>query len=591
MSLNWMDRLRAVRDDYVLALGPNRLRPALVMVQMLALTGLELLALSLLAAFVSVVLGNPVALPAELATLEWSSDAGRNALVWFSAVLVVVFIVKGFVTYRMQRAIARFSEDRRGELLISLAQSYMAQPYAFHLAHSSSDLFNRAYLSATNYSAGILTASMRALSDLIILAAIVVLLLWRDPSAVLTLSVLLVALFLVVHGPLRRQHARALAQYVDANGKLWAAMFNALHGVKELKLLGREFYFLDLMRKQTPKVADGIARTQVYAFVPRVVIEAVLVTFLVGYCWVMLRLHGADGLIASLGLFAVASVRMMPAASSLMNGLNTMRAYRPQLTTLCAQLRSHAMAQDFGPPPAPRDDFQSLRFDLVSFRYLSAGPDVLKDVSLTLRCGESLGVMGKSGAGKSTLADLMLGLFSPSAGQILINEQPMGEQMRAWQQQVAYIPQSVFLMDDSVARNVALGVPDAEIDVERVWSALEQSQLADVIRALPGGLQSSLGERAVRLSGGQRQRLAIARAIYHGREVLILDEATSALDEETERAVVESIGALAGKKTLVVIAHKASTIRYVQSVITVEEGSIRAGYPSYLQEPSSRDQS
>jgi len=514
---------------------------------------------------------------------------------YFSIAVAVLYVLKAFATFGLQMSINFFAENRRCELLVELTRSYLSQPYSFHLRQSTVELFNRAYMGSTNYSSGILNASLRALNDLVVMTAIIIYLVFQSPWAVLLLGLTLLFVFLASHGYIRRHQSAAMSTYLAANGRVWAMMLQSLQAVKELKILGREFYFIDRMREDSPKIAESVALVGAFSVLPRVIIEGAVVVFLVGYCWFLMQFVDGPELVGSLGLLAVASVRLMPAASSLMGGLNTMRAYRPQLSMVCEELRRATISLDFSEPSdSPPAAFEMLQLEQLSFRYSAERDWIFRDLDFTIKRGDSIGFMGRSGAGKSTLADLILGLFRPDSGRILMDGVDIHTDIAKWQQQVAYIPQAVFILDDTLLRNVALGVPDEKTDLQRVWRALEQAQLAETVRAMPEQLSTQLGERGLRLSGGQRQRIAIARALYHNREVLILDEATSALDQETEQAVVEAMGALRGQKTLIVIAHKASILRNLAQIYTVEDGALRAGAPSYagdddLREPRETD--
>jgi ABC-type multidrug transport system fused ATPase/permease subunit len=220
------------------------------------------------------------------------------------------------------------------------------------------------------------------------------------------------------------------------------------------------------------------------------------------------------------------------------------------------------------------DHFRSLVLDRIRFTYPNASAAALDDVFLEIRAEESIGLVGPSGSGKTTLVDVLLGLLEPQQGEVLYNGRPLKETLAQWRAQVAYLPQQVFLVDDTLRRNVALGVEDEEIDAERLKEALRQARLAELAAQLPEGVETIIGERGVRLSGGQRQRVAIARAFYHRRSVLVMDEATSALDNETEREIVEEIRRLKGEKTLIVIAHRLTTVEHCDRIFRLKDGRI-----------------
>jgi ATP-binding cassette subfamily C protein len=269
-------------------------------------------------------------------------------------------------------------------------------------------------------------------------------------------------------------------------------------------------------------------------------------------------------LLPLLGVIGASAVRLMPAATSLLSNFNSWRANRFVVALLAEDLS----AESSGVSAARGDGghglgdglFRSLELRSVGFSYDGGDRFVFRGVDLRIEAGDTIGVTGPSGAGKSTLADVMLALLSPTTGSVRVNGAPMDEVRRAWQGRVAYIPQTPYLLDDTLRRNVALGVPDDQIDELRLREALRAASLEPFVAGLPKGLDTELGERGVRMSGGQRQRVAIARALYHDRDFIVLDEATSALDSETESEILDTVANLRGRKTMVIIAHRESTL-------------------------------
>jgi ABC-type multidrug transport system fused ATPase/permease subunit len=285
-----------------------------------------------------------------------------------------------------------------------------------------------------------------------------------------------------------------------------------------------------------------------------------------------------------MGVFAVASIRLLPATSQMLNALGRMRESSYALDMLYHDLKeieSHGFRdrlirrQPLQPISKPVVFHNEIRLQKISYRYPNASSLAINNLSLTLRKGESIAFVGKSGSGKTTLADLLLGLLMPASGDIQVDGRSIYQDLRSWQDLVGYIPQSIFLTDDTIENNIAFGVPAERIDSSRLQAAIQSAQLTDLIDHLPEGVHTRVGERGVRLSGGQRQRIGIARALYHGREVLILDEATSALDTETERQIDDAISSLAGSKTLIIIAHRVSTIEKCDRIYRIEAGTVK----------------
>ncbi|MEM8614686.1 MAG: ATP-binding cassette domain-containing protein, partial [Cyanobacteria bacterium P01_H01_bin.105] len=298
-----------------------------------------------------------------------------------------------------------------------------------------------------------------------------------------------------------------------------------------------------------------------------------------------------ENLTSVLGIYALASIRMLPAISNSITGINQLRNTSYTVHQIYSELRGLEEAQASGKSrsiaqsllklsPIQRATSKVMPFDQkielqnLVYRYPGASEDSLQDISLTLNKGESIAFIGKSGAGKTTLIDIFLGLLEPQFGDLTADGCSIYEDIRGWQNLIGYIPQSIFLMDETLERNIAFGVPDHLIDSERLQRAIAAAQLQEVVERLPEGVYTKVGERGVLLSGGQRQRVGIARALYHEREILVLDEATAALDNETERLVTEAIKALSGKKTIITIAHRLSTIQHCDRIYLLEYGKV-----------------
>lgn len=567
--------------DYRIAIGDAWRRLPLVVLLSLTITALDLIGVGLIAPFVSVLLGQSLDLRWIEAAMESVGLPGWGAFQVLGVTVMLVFLIKGVLAFFLQKRIASFAENRRAELMAMLLRSFQARPYEFHLKHNSSELVNKVVYLTSNYSAGTLQSSLRLAADGLVLVAIVAFLFVTDWQAVLILVSLLGGVFWIVSGAVRRISARVTQAGYRAGAQVIGATQQALGGYKEVRILAREQYFRDRLDHWAQELARAVAANSALAVVPKQAVEAAVIWFLVILSFFAVRWR-ADGLalVPLLGTFAVAAVRLMPVVTSLLSSFTLLRAQRELLRELVEDIRA---ARELGagsipasPTPIAQLRFQQLDVDKVSFGYPDRAERTLDDVSLSIRRGELVGIMGRSGAGKSTLADIILGLLVPQLGKVLVNGRDIHEDLREWHAKLAYIPQTIYLIDDTLRRNIAFGVDDAKIDAARVEQAIEQAQLRDLVAQLPEGLDTVVGERGVRLSGGQRQRVAIARALYHEREFLILDEATSALDAETEREIVRAMGALHGRKTLVVIAHKASVLADADVVFHLQGGRLES---------------
>jgi len=285
-----------------------------------------------------------------------------------------------------------------------------------------------------------------------------------------------------------------------------------------------------------------------------------------------------DSLLPTLSVFGIASLRLFPAANTLARSLNQIRYSRDSVLRLYSdqyRLQQFSSKEDYSIPVQITNQFQSLKLDNVSFTYPQSEYRALIEISLEIKAGESIGLIGSSGSGKTTLVDMLLGLLEPQKGNLQFNGEETKAVLHQWSSQAAYIPQQVFLIDDTLSNNVALGVASNEIDSDKLHESLRQSKLIEVVEQLPQGIETVLGENGVRLSGGQRQRVALARAFYHGRDVLVMDEATSALDDQIEQEIVKEINQLKGKKTLIVIAHRLTTLKYCDRIYKIDKGRVK----------------
>jgi ATP-binding cassette subfamily C protein len=287
-------------------------------------------------------------------------------------------------------------------------------------------------------------------------------------------------------------------------------------------------------------------------------------------------------LVMVMGLYTAAAFRLMPCANRILMALTLIRQSRFGLALVAEDLREDEPFEDMSPPAAKAvsQPFASLAMQDVVFRYRPGLAPVLDGIDLRVAAGETVGFVGASGAGKSSLIDVVLGLLQPERGCVLINDKPLEQVIAAWRRRVGYVPQAIYLIDDTLRRNVAFGLTDVEIDDSKVWHALKSARLLDFVNSLPEGLDTAVGERGVKLSGGQRQRVGIARALYHQPEVLILDEATSALDNATEAEFMQAIDALHGQKTILMVAHRLSTVRNCDRIVVMAQGKV-AGTGSY----------
>jgi ATP-binding cassette subfamily C protein len=422
-----------------------------------------------------------------------------------------------------------------------------------------------------------LGAASAVLSEALVGAGIFAVLLAAAPGTTLIITVVLVVVVAVLLRWTRTLARRIGRESHELDRELLQTLQHALGAIKEIKALGREgFFYRAYAEKQRERLEIGFVGVTLEAL-PPVVIETVFVcgALLVIALLTVSGRAGVNGL-PLLGLFAYAGFRVIPMANRLTWRLNELRTNETPVHALYEDYRlvSGQESVDDDAAPAPLDVRQTIAVERVSYTYPGAAAPALHDISLTIRRGETLGFVGPTGAGKSTLVDVVVGLLPPTVGQVTIDGVDLASCSRAWRRHIGYVPQSVFLLDDTLRRNVALGIPDSDIDDARVRKAIRLARLDEVAAALPGGIEAVLGERGVRLSGGERQRVGIARALYHDPAVLVLDEATSALDTATEADVIRALRTLQGEKTVLVIAHRFSTVRGCNRIALIVEGRL-----------------
>ena len=501
------------------------------------------------------------------------SDRNHLIIAGMSSV-AVVFTVKCFyiayVTHRQMRFVYGIQADVSRRLFIG----YLYKPYPFHLERNSSELVKNVVNATNELTLTGLVAVLILATESLVLFGIGALLLYVEP-----VGAILAAGFLALFGfSLNRATRRGIRRAGEARHvheeKRIRYLQQALGGAKELKLLGREH---GAVLQYTPhnEASARIGQHQAtLQALPKLWLELLAVLGLVVLVLVLVwQGKPINGLIPSIGMFAAAAFRLIPSLNRILGSIQHLRYSIPTIDTLHSEL-SNAPTE-----PAPQPT-RTLPFDWeikaqdVSVRYAATEARAITDVNFQIAKGTTVGFIGGSGAGKSTLVDALLGLLPLDHGRILVDGTDIHSDLRGWQNQIGYVAQSIFLTDDSIRRNIAFGLPDAEIDDAAVNRALGASQLDEFINQLPNGLETVIGERGVRLSGGQRQRIGIARALYHNPAILVLDEATSSLDADTENGVMQAINALHGSKTILIVTHRASTLKYCDRVIRVDQRTV-----------------
>jgi ABC-type multidrug transport system fused ATPase/permease subunit len=501
-------------------------------------------------------------------------------------ILIAVYVTKGILAYKVNRRIVVFGEQNRARLAKHLMQAYQKRDWSFHLRHGSSEIVSKIVWHTNIFSSNTLIPVLRLATDSLVFVLIVLLLATRNFSAVLLLLALFGVAFIFMHRRLRQRLQVAQKTLALAHATLIAAVTQAIGGFREIRVLGVEEHFLDEVTNCANTISDASGDYSALGQVPRYVIEAVMVSFIVILATIQFAMEGsAASIMPIVGTFAVAGIRLMPSVTSMISSFNSIRSSRYVVRELAEEMlaiasQAYSKAEEgarlasIAPRVLERGKLRDVVLKTVRVSYQDDSAPALKGIDLTIQQGEAVGLMGPSGAGKSTLADTILGFLVPQAGSIEVNGVNIHANLAKWLAMTAYIPQAAYMLNDTLRRNITFGEPIEWQDEGKLLRAVELAQLREVVGKLPDGLETVVGERGIRLSGGQRQRIALARALYHDREFIILDEATAALDMDTEREIVAAIKSLHGLKTLLIIAHRESTLDGCDRIIRLQDGCI-----------------
>jgi ABC-type multidrug transport system fused ATPase/permease subunit len=538
---------------------------------------LEMLGIGLVVPALSLLAGNAEAVSGSAAggLHKWlGGPSHRGLLMIGAAAFTLVYAVKTavllFINWQQHRFVARLNAD----LSQRLFSVYMRQPWSFHLQRSSAVLIrNLDTISSITEAVG---WALVLVAESLVLIGIALLLGWFEPIGAVGVGLVTGAAAILLDratrrrvelwGRLLQEHAARRMKYVQ----------EGLQGVKEALLHGRQRIFVSQFAAANEACARMSAKKMFIGNLPRLWFELVAVVSLA----VLVGIMAAEGrpmraMVPIVGLFAAAAFRILPSVNRLATALHALRFSANSLETLRDELSLEVSTVPVSTADTRLPFAREIFVDEVSYRYQEGVEDALKSVNLRISRGTAIGLVGTSGAGKSTLVDVILGVLPPSRGRVLIDHVDIATNPAAWQQMVGYVSQSIYLVDDSIRRNVAFGVADDSIDDQAVRRALSIARLNGFVDSLPHGVETRVGEHGVRLSGGQRQRIGIARALYHDPAVVILDEATSALDLATERQIMGEIASIHGEKTLIIVSHRTSTVSDCDVVYQIEKGVLR----------------
>ncbi|MCH5248446.1 MAG: ABC transporter ATP-binding protein [Lachnospiraceae bacterium] len=504
-------------------------------------------------------------------------QSSKDFLSAMAIAIMAIFIIKNIYLIIEKYAIYTFSYNVQMKISTGLLKAYVSEPYTFHLNKNIAVLQRSVQEDSDNFTKAIIHF-MELVVEVMVCIALGIYLFDVSKS----ITVIVVSLLIICVGiftAISRKFARELGK--DAQGykaKLYQWMNQSLGGIKEVKVLNREMFFIKSYSGYFKKYIKGLKISRLIGTIPKYIVEMVSMAGLLLALIVKINYGQTDDLAAfvpQLSAFAVAAFRLLPSIGRINEHVTGIMYAAPSIELVYHDLKE---VQDIKSLEACEEGVLSLENELtirdVCYHYPDNEENVIDFANFTIKKGQTVALIGESGAGKTTMADIILGLLTPQYGKIKADGVNIFKNMDKWHHGIGYIPQTIYLSDDTIRNNVAFGVDEDKIDDEAIENALKKAQLWNFVEGLNEGLETLVGDRGVRLSGGQRQRIGIARALYHNPEILILDEATSALDNDTEAAVMEAIESLRGEKTMIIIAHRLTTIRNADMIYEVVDGKV-----------------
>lgn len=576
---------------------------------------LEILGVSLIVPLVSVVMQEDIIetnpLVGDICRLL-HIQSSRTFLVCCVLLLIFIFIFKDMYLVFQIYVQNRFVYNNRFRMQQRLMDAYLKRGYEYYLNASSGEIIRVVQNDVTN-AFYLLSSLLNFVTELVVSMALIIVVFVINPMMTVLVGVILLLTMLLIARVAKPMlhHQGQILQKSAAQTNKW--LLQMVNGIKEVMVGDKREFFQENFNSHGRRLVRAERWNILLQNVPRLLIEmSSVVSMLVALLVAVLAGAEVSGLVPTIAAFGMAALKLMPSANRISGALNQVAYYEPSLDNLLESLqlseRSEKETADGGnavlgetngkESVGKRSDKETVPGDGVherdaksrvasvftlksevalshiSYHYPDADSPVLQDADMLIPIGKSVGIVGVSGAGKTTAVDIMLGLLQPQSGEVLVDKVPVREHYAQWLSHIGYIPQMIFMLDDTIRANVAFGIAPEVVDEVQVWKALEEAQLKEFVEGLPEGLDTVIGERGIRLSGGQRQRIGIARALYPNPELLFFDEATSALDTETEAAIMESINRLHGRKTLVIIAHRLATIAECDLVYRVGDGKI-----------------
>jgi len=558
--------------------SPSRVHISLLFFPMLGVALLELASIAMILPVIHVFMdksGNTLSFPFG----QWlfSYIPPEQRLFFIVGLFCCIFVFKNISLFLMLLIINRTIQRKLAKFSQRMFSIYLNRPLLFHLQRNSAEIIRNLHTSSARAFESIRVILMMFLELILVVVAILLLLVFEPEITLIAATGLLAygLLFYRIAGP-RFQRWGKKSQIVE--GQMIKTITESLGSIRDIKLLNINQYMHRIFALQTNDLAKYITRASTSQHIPRLSVETLVILGFAGLVFGLIIVKGSlEDAVSTIGLFAMASLRLMPSTNRILTGASDLKNRLAAVDLLYDDLISsrHDRDQNFSSSYNGALTYKNeIRITDLTFSYSEIGDGAVKNINLSIQRGRSIGIVGPSGGGKSTLLDLLLGLLTPQQGNITVDGTDIRTDIGAWQKHIGYVPQSIYLVDETLRHNIAFGVDGDKIDENRISVAVERSNLHSVIDELEHGLETRLGEAGTRLSGGQRQRVAIARALYRDPDVLVFDEATSSLDIETEREVIATIERLKGAKTIIIISHKLSIVGNCDTIAFMEGGRI-----------------
>lgn len=576
--------LATVRQAIRLVPHGHRRRGILLVGLAIFLSGLEAIGAVLIFSLVGL-LNNPdakVDLPlfgnlGESLPTSSNADAALN----LSLLVSLIFLARGVAYLSQSYWQSRIAHEIGADLGARLLHRYLRMPLGSFLQRNSAELIRNAHLSTNELAVSVFVPVVTLASDFLMICALFTVLLLAQPLITFAAAALFVPVILITLRVVQPRIVKAGSESQAMHESSVKFLQETLKAKREITVLGRQGFFVEQFANARERLSHAYYIRSLLVDTPRIVVETLLVLSVLGLLtFTLARGESGDETVALISLFAYTALRVTPSVNRILSNLNTLRFGTAAIEDISRDLG--AALPDEGKSGNPLAFQYDIRLENVSFEH-QGGDTVFENLNLQINAGESIGIVGPTGSGKSTLLNLIAGLLEPTQGQIRIDSVPLtADSKQSWQLNIGLVPQETFLLDDTLKRNIALGVPDTQIETSRVERALQLSQLQAFVQDLPKGLETVVGEQGARLSGGQRQRLAIARALYNDPVILIFDEGTSALDTATEAKVMQALGQRKAPKTLIMVAHRTASLAHCDRIVRIENRTVREVDPTAL---------